>query len=118
MLYGSTLQCFSNTNKLTKYFLYEYQFEPNNKDKIMSNEFYKVIKNLWNKNNNNSSYSPNDFKEKLSEENPLFTGIAANDSKDLINFLLERFHKELNIKKRKIKIKIIIIIIFIIKIIR
>ena len=32
----------------------------------------------------------------LIQENPLFKGIAANDSKDLINFLLERFHQELN----------------------
>ena len=33
----------------------------------------------------------------MSKENPLFAGIQANDSKDLINFLLERFHQELNI---------------------
>jgi ubiquitin C-terminal hydrolase len=65
----------------------------------MSNAYYNVIKNLWNRDNNNKSFSPNEFKEKLSKENPLFEGIAANDSKDLINFLLERFHNELNIKK-------------------
>ena len=62
----------------------------------MSNEYYKVIKNLWNRQNNNKSYSPDSFKTILSQENELFAGIAANDSKDLINFLLERFHKELN----------------------
>ena len=42
-------------------------------------------------------YPPYDFKKALSEENSLFAGIQANDSKDLINFLLERFHQELNI---------------------
>ena len=31
--------------------------------------------------------------------NPLFKGIAANDSKDLILFILENIHNELNIKK-------------------
>ena len=94
---NATLQSLSNTNELTNYFLNKYEYEPNNNKKIMSNEFYKVLQNLWDKENNNKSYSPDDFKTKLSEENPLFAGIAANDSKDLINFLLERLHKELNV---------------------
>ena len=32
----------------------------------------------------------------MSKENPLFKGIQANDSKDLITFLLEKLHSELN----------------------
>ena len=67
----------------------------------MSNAYYKVIKNLWNRKKNNSSYSPDEFKSILSQENPLFAGINANDSKDLINFLLERFHNELNVIKKE-----------------
>jgi len=94
-----TLQCLSNTDELTKYFFNNYKYEPNNNEKIMSNAYYNVIKELWNRNNNNKSISPNEFKEKLSQENPLFAGVAANDSKDLINFLIERLHNELNINK-------------------
>ena len=94
---NATLQCLSNTDELTKYFLNTYKYEPNNNKKIMANEFYIVIRNLWDINNNKKSFSPDDFKEKLSQENPLFAGIAANDSKDLINFLLERLHSELNV---------------------
>ena len=96
---NATLQSLSNTVALTNYFLKEYKYEPNNNNKIMANEYYKVIKNLWNIDNNKGSFSPDDFKEKLSQENPLFAGVAANDSKDLINFLLERFHLELNVIK-------------------
>ena len=95
---NATLQCLSNTDELTKYFLNKFKFDANDNNKIMSNAYYNVIKNLWNRDNNNKPFSPNEFKEKLSQENPLFAGIAANDSKDLINFLLERFHNELNIK--------------------
>ena len=91
---NATLQCLSNSKKLTEYFLNKYHIGPN---KIMVNEYYNVIKNLWDINTKNKSYSPNSFKEVLSKENPLFAGVAANDSKDLINFLLERFHQELNI---------------------
>ena len=90
---NASLQCLSNTKKLTDYFLKHYKYNPN---QLMSNEYYEVLKNLWNKDNNNKSYSPNSFKDVLSKLNPLFAGIAANDSKDLINFLLERFHQELN----------------------
>ena len=93
---NATLQCLSNTKKLTEYFLNIYKISPN---KNMSNEYYKVLTNIWDRKINNKSYSPNSFKEVLSKENPLFAGIAANDSKDLINFLLERFHQELNVEK-------------------
>ena len=93
---NATLQSLSNTSKLTNYFLNRYSLNEKNKNKIMSNEYYKVVSNLWKKENNKKSYAPKTFKEVLSKENPLFEGIAANDSKDLINFLLERFHQELN----------------------
>ena len=96
---NATLQSLSNTDKLTEYFVNNYKYEADNPKKIMSNEYYKVVCNLWKKENNKGAYSPKDFKEKLSQENPLFAGIAANDSKDLINFLLERLHSELNIIK-------------------
>jgi len=93
---NATLQCLSNTTKLREYFMKMFKYEINNKNRIISNEFYNVIKNLWDTNNTNRSFSPYSFKEKLSQENPLFKGIQANDSKDLINFLLERIHLELN----------------------
>ena len=90
---NASLQCFSNTKKLTQYFFEHYVADPKN---TISNEYFEVLKNLWKVENNNKSYSPNSFKEVLSKENPLFAGVQANDSKDLINFLLERFHQELN----------------------
>jgi len=93
---NATLQALSNTDKFTTYFLTRYKLEPNDKNKKMSNEMYKVLINLWDENKRKGDYPPNDFKNSLSEENPLFAGIQANDSKDLINFLLERFHQEMN----------------------
>ena len=93
---NATLQSLSNTQKLTNFFLNKYEYNPNDKSKRMSNEFSIVIKNLWDKKNQNKPYAPHSFKNALSQENPLFAGVQANDSKDLINFLLERLHKELN----------------------
>ena len=93
---NATLQALSNTDKFTTYFLTRYKFDQNNKNKKMSNEMYKVLINLWDENKKKGDYPPNDFKNSLSEENSLFAGIQANDSKDLINFLIERFHQEMN----------------------
>ena len=94
---NATLQCLSNTDELTNFYLKTFKYDSSDNNKIISNAYYNVVKSLWDINNNNKSFSPNEFKEKLSKENPLFAGIAANDSKDLINFLLERFHNELNV---------------------
>ena len=69
----------------------------------MSNEFFKLIYHLFNTNDTKKSYSPYSFKEVLSKENPLFAGVQANDSKDLINFLLEKMHQELNVINNNIK---------------
>ena len=41
-------------------------------------------------------YAPNNFKNTISQMNPLFKGIAANDAKDLVNFLIMTLHEELN----------------------
>ena len=91
---NAILQSLYNTKKLTDYFLEIYQ-EGNNK--IMSNEYYIIVKNLSNRNNHNKSYAPHSFKQVLIRENPLFEGVYTNESKDLISYLLEKFHEELNI---------------------
>ena len=92
---NASLQCLSNTKELTEYFLKDYKEKDKNKQ-IMSHEYHRVLRHLWDENSKEKAYSPNSFKEVLSKENPLFAGIAANDSKDFINFLLERLHQELN----------------------
>ena len=97
---NATLQCLSNTKKLTDYFLND--FKNDDPTKIIVNEYYNVLKNLHKNENNKKAYSPYAFKEKLIQENPLFDGNTVNDSIDLINFLLQRFHQELNITNKKL----------------
>ena len=92
---NASLQCLSNTKKFTKFFLCDYDYKKDDK-KLMANEYYKLLKKLWNKENNNKPIKPTSFKEILSKQNSLFAGVAANDSKDFINFLIEKLHEELN----------------------
>ena len=91
---NATLQSLSNVKELSHYFLNK--FTLNDANKKLSNEYYTVVKNLWDRKNNGRTFSPDSFKNTLSQMNPLFAGIAANDSKDLINFILETLHNELN----------------------
>ena len=95
---NATLQCLSHTTKLTNYFLSpKNQNYINSDENIFSKSYLEVLKKLWIKhyNNNRNNYSPNEFKNILSQLNPLFQGVAANDSKDLVNFILEQLHSEL-----------------------
>ena len=107
---NATIQCFSKTIELTKYFL-----RPYNKSRIffnnsllkdennleLSTSYYEVIKNLWNRRNENKSFSPNNFKDKLRKMNSLFNGYNSGEPKDLISFILLKIHEELNVVKKK-----------------
>jgi len=101
---NSTLQCFCHIEKFVEFFKYNSQIIngiKNEKDKL-SSSFKILIDNLWPNNFNPSSsdstkyYSPEEFKNKISKMNPLFEGIAANDAKDLVNFIIMTLHLELN----------------------
>ena len=94
---NATLQCLSNIDTLTNYFLmYQNVFSQNIIKYDLTSEYVKLVKNLWDENNVKKYYEPHDFKNKIGQKNPLFSGIAANDSKDLILFLFQEMHKELN----------------------
>ena len=67
----------------------------------LSKAYSDVIYNLWDENNSGGIFTPTYFKEIISKENKKFEGFSANDSKDLILFLYEKLHKELNSKKKK-----------------
>ena len=103
---NAVLQCFSNIKLLTNYLLKEdvtNKIEKNKNSKIFSFEYLQLLKHLWllDKNDieyyqNHKSFSPYNFKNVLGNMNNLFINNEANDSKDLILFMQEQLHKELN----------------------
>ena len=120
---NATLQCLCNIQIFVNYFKYSphlIQIVKSDKEKLkLCSAFKLLIENLYpyqlsnnyklflsqNKNNQaikipnyapKSFYAPKNFKETISRMNPLFEGIAANDAKDLVNFLLMTLHEELN----------------------
>ena len=94
---NATLQCLSHTIRLANFFL-DKKHEKKIRSKKFSREFLEVIKKLWIKsyNKNKTYYEPYNFKQIISDMNPLFEGVQANDAKDLINFILQQLHEELN----------------------
>ena len=93
---NSILQCLAHIENLTKYFLKrKEEIKENKNDNKLSNAYIEVLENLW-ENNEINDYAPNNLKEIICKMNPSFKGVQANDSKDLITFLLENMHNELN----------------------
>ena len=99
---NSTLQCLSQTKKLTYYFLNEKNKEKiiknnianNNNDLQLSPVYLELIQKLWD-GNEPKSFSPTKFMNIIEKMNPLFKTGQAGDSKDFIIFILEQLHKEL-----------------------
>ena len=93
---NATLQCLCHVTSLKKYFQNRLiNKEINNKNAPLSKSFSKLLNILWNE-TYETYYAPHDFKNLISNLNPLFRGIQANDSKDLIIFIYETLHNELN----------------------
>ena len=107
---NATLQCLANIRPITEYLLnkgnYTYLFK--NFDLCqLTLQYIQVLDGLFCNESQKGSYSPNEFKKIISELNPLFQGVQANDSKDLIIFLLEVMNNELvsiNNKKNNINV--------------
>ena len=101
---NATLQCLAHIQRLTHYLLNSETKKKISSDKIkykLTSAYLTVLENLW-QNKNIKYFSPNKFKDVISEMNSLFAGIQANDSKDLILFLLETMHNELNLENKNI----------------
>ena len=94
---NATLQCFCHIEKFLNFFKCSSQVL-NNKKNNLTSSFKLLIDNLWPNDFDPTVkyWAPEEFKNKISKMNDLFAGIAANDSKDLVNFIIMTLHEELN----------------------
>ena len=98
---NAVLQCMAHFKEVSEKILnwYKCMDDNNKKDRELSYAFGELLDNLYFPHENNNykvSYAPKNFKEIVGNLNPLFKGIQANDSKDLMNFIIEKMHFELN----------------------
>ncbi|XP_069693943.1 ubiquitin carboxyl-terminal hydrolase 15-like isoform X2 [Periplaneta americana] len=102
---NSVLQCMSNCPPITKYFLNEEHLNELNADNPlgMSGEiakaFGELIQTMW---SGRHSYTmPHNFKLQVGRYAPQFSGYQQHDSQELLTFLLDGLHEDLNRIKKK-----------------
>ena len=106
---NATLQSFINVDPLTRYLLDQSNYSTimNNSNEFeLSSVYCDLLANVCCDDNINNYFEPKSFKETISWKNPLFEGVNANDSKDLINFMLEEMNQELSKLNKEKELKI------------
>ena len=94
---NASIQSLSNILELSKQLLKHFSEQTIDLDKQpLTAAFSSLIYELYNPKENEKYIAPNVFKEIIGELNPLFKGMHAADAKDLIFFIIEKLHKELN----------------------
>ena len=98
--FNSALQCLSNTEDLTKYFLKQYfKTEINNANSLgskgfISGEYYKLIKTMWTKRIN--CFLPKEFRINFCRKTDLFCNNEQQDSQEFLLAVLDNLHEDLN----------------------
>lgn len=96
---NSALQCLSATKPLSCYFLNDYYKQELNLDNPLGMEgkvatsYGKLIKELW---GSKSAISPRDLKKTIGNFAPQFVGNQQQDAQELLSFLLDGLHEDLN----------------------
>ncbi|KAG0151750.1 hypothetical protein CROQUDRAFT_56628 [Cronartium quercuum f. sp. fusiforme G11] len=98
---NSALQCMSNCPELKQYFLSGvYTRELNRVNPLgmggkVAETFGQLIEKLWT-GSPNTSVAPREFKSIVGRFNSLFLGYGQQDSQELLTFLLDALHEDLN----------------------
>lgn len=102
---NSALQCLSNCVPLTEYFISgNYKDELNCDNPLgmrgeIAKAYASLLHQLWNE--NYSSVAPRPFKMQVGRFAPQFSGYQQQDSQELLAFLLDGLHEDLNRVKKK-----------------
>uniref|UniRef100_A0A7N0T7J2 Ubiquitin carboxyl-terminal hydrolase n=1 Tax=Kalanchoe fedtschenkoi TaxID=63787 RepID=A0A7N0T7J2_KALFE len=101
---NSAIQCLVHSPPLAKYFLDDYSDDINTENPLglqgeLALAFGDLLRKLWS--SGRSAIAPRAFKSKLGRFAPQFSGYAQHDSQELLAFLLDGLHEDLNRVKRK-----------------
>lgn len=102
---NSALQCLSHCEDLTKYFLLKKFIDelnrnnPHGSNGEVAKAYYELIKELW---LGQSSYlCPSDFRQIFVRFVRQFAGFSQHDSHEMLTFMLDTLHEDLNRVKSK-----------------
>jgi hypothetical protein len=108
---NAALQCMSNVPPLTSYFMSGYHMKELNRANPLgmrgeiAKEYGDLVHTIWS--GRNTYVAPRAFKQKVGQFAPQFSGFQQHDSQELLAFLLDGLHEDLNriYKKPYIEIK-------------
>ena len=98
---NATIECLSNIKELTDHLLLNLNENFIPKENNLTISYRSLLIELFK--SGQKSIVPEVFKYVIGELNPLFQGNHAADSKDLVFFIIERLHQELNIVNKNIQ---------------
>lgn len=99
---NSALQCLAHNKELSDYFLtgvYKNELNPDNPlgmQGAIAESFGALLHRIWDASGTSTSYSPREFKQVLQRFAPQFSGYQQHDSQELVAFLLDGLHEDLN----------------------
>ncbi|XP_072955220.1 ubiquitin carboxyl-terminal hydrolase 5 [Typha angustifolia] len=101
---NSAIQCLVHTPEFARYFREDYRQEINRQNPFgmvgeLALAFGELLRKLWAP--GRSPVSPRPFKTKLARFAPQFSGYNQHDSQELLAFLLDGLHEDLNRVKNK-----------------
>lgn len=101
---NSAIQCLVHTASLVEYFLQDYSHEMNKQNPLgmhgeLAIAFGDLLRNMWSA--GRTTIAPRVFKGKLARFAPQFSGYNQHDSQELLAFLLDGLHEDLNRVKQK-----------------
>jgi len=104
----STLQCLSNIPQLRSFFVSDDYLNDLNEDNPLgtngklAHAFADLMKRLWLvEGQRGRAISPDDFKEVLDDVHPDFAGYMQHDSQELLSYLLDDLHEDVNRIQKK-----------------
>ncbi|KAF7370332.1 hypothetical protein MSAN_00664600 [Mycena sanguinolenta] len=99
---NSALQCLAHEPELAEYFLNGVFTEELNPDNplgmhgAIAQAFGALLARIWAPSGPSTSYAPREFKTQLQRFAPQFSGYQQHDSQELVAFLLDGLHEDLN----------------------
>ncbi|XP_022875159.1 ubiquitin carboxyl-terminal hydrolase 5-like isoform X3 [Olea europaea var. sylvestris] len=105
---NSAIQCLVHTPEFARYFRDDYHQEINRQNPLgmvgeLALAFGELLRKLWAP--GRTPVAPRSFKAKLARFAPQFSGCSQHDSQELLAFLLDGLHEDLNRVKHKPYIK-------------
>ncbi|KAF7850092.1 hypothetical protein BT93_L5877 [Corymbia citriodora subsp. variegata] len=101
---NSAIQCLVHTTPIVEYFRQDYTEDINMENPLgmrgeLALAFGELLRKLWS--SGRTTIAPRAFKGKLARFAPQFSGYNQHDSQELLAFLLDGLHEDLNRVKRK-----------------